>query len=385
MSGSVLFLALAAKKIRDSERAAARSRSAAKKKRQEEEEKRKRSYSSGSSSESQRKRYERCIADEIREDEQLRGFFQDLDIEIDTVRREIGSEFEAKAVELHELAQKYDKERQKILNELRESGIRTEEGRDMWYSLESFRLNERRPRRGYYDYDKRIEYSVMTKFNGLELTKEMLEDPENTYYKDRYEKQKEKCDKLREEDAVNQKRLKRRKFISKLTFGPTYSAEWEINHLEKKLAENRKQYEIEEQHKTDLENFEKLTPEQKQKILAYKEATSALGEAVSAVNKAYDSFKKKVPGKEDKEVVLQAVDRVAVKRNMTQEDFEEIFIKLDKVAIKRNRDEYGRSYSYYDRDPLESTISGFVKHVYEADDGFVERNAEEIIEDREKR
>jgi hypothetical protein len=64
---------------------------------------------------------------------------------------------------------------------------------------------------------------------------------------------------------------------------------------------------------------------------------------------------------------------------------------MDRVAIRRNRGEYdgkGRYYEYRSyglEGRKKDLVHGFVKHVYEEDPDFVERNMEEVLEDEESR
>ena len=120
--GMMYLAALAAAKKKQDKRHAAARRERRRRENAEREANEKRNSSYGSHSEDEPS-YIECIDQEITNDQELKEFFQKLYQKIQEIRDDSGAEQRAKAVELRDLAEKYNAEKTKIEKRLEESGI----------------------------------------------------------------------------------------------------------------------------------------------------------------------------------------------------------------------------------------------------------------------
>jgi len=243
----------------------------------------------------------------------------------------------------------------------------------------------------YKDKSSMVVFHAADTFNGLKLTDEMLTDPNNTYYRDRYEDLAQKYEPIEGERAALIEEIERKEKRLKYTFFNKEEKEADITKLKEKLAEiDRKLAEL-EQAKMECETFEKLTPQQKKKISEYLGLVDSMIKTASMISK-YGREYEKVSIVHDyeyeKETIEEGLSEMIEKEGMSEEDIDELFKKLDLIAIRRNRGEYDFSYVQYggkkdwklsDYKRIKGVMEGFIRYVYEEDDKFVERNLEDTV------
>lgn len=325
-----------------------------------------------------KKSYPECVLEEMNSDEVLRSFFTTLKRNMQLYRREQASEQEESARKTAEIVDKYKVERDRIVQEIKDSGIVCQIGYPITYSLERFEIEKEN------NYGQTI-FDTIARFNGIELTKEILENPDDTTFKDRYEKKKAYNDKLRAKKEEKEKELKRQELLLKIIPFKRWERENKIANIRSELRGFEREFEEEERLRKEMETFDSLTPEQRKLILDYFAVTDCIRKGATEINNEVYEFERKLPPLGQKEVVEEGLERTMREMGMGEEEITDIFMRLDKVAIKRFRDEYSTGRSHYSGEPTRIVIESFIKNIYEEDPEFVDRNMDEVIEDEQNR
>ena len=369
MGGAVIMLALLAKQQRDRQR---RMESARKKREEElrlkkEKEKQRRSYSSTNYGEN--RSYADCVRYEIEEDEELKKFFDDLEETVEKVRNAHVKSYTERAIELDGVLKKYESQMQEMKKKLEEEGVEVETGRSSSYNLS---------RIGCEGNDVYTDYAVPKSFNGLRLSKDMVENPNDETYKRKFEDLDKQTAEKEAEKAELEKELRRLERLKRIPFTDKYELDNKIKKIKEKISDNASFFERKEEAKRNLDTFNSLTPEQRKDIASYLEATGLLYEGTRAIRDCAYHFDREKPDKGSPEIMEEALAEMDGK-GYTEEELNKIFLKLDRIAIRRYRGEY-RSRSSIWSPKYKGTLEGFIKHVYDTDEMFVERNADLIRE-----
>ena len=304
-----------------------------------------------------------CLVLEMEEDEYLRKFFTILNRHVQRVRCTYGAEYEREAMKLHDTVQKFYAKRVEIAARIKASGLAMNENvLGPMYNLGDF--ND-----GSFGYEtNRFDYT--DKFGGLRITKDMINNPNDTTFKDRYEKKKaENIGK-----AERQKELKRRLRIKRLfgrifTFGRRKVAE-EIEDLRYEIDHIGMDLENEEHYERDYQKYRNLTRGQKGLIYQYLVTTDAIDKGVDAIGACFRRFEESKPPITDMEVLEQAFDRM-VSNGMNAEDVERVMERIDDVVQKRRLGMYDKKRRItLKKDTLESV---FLDKIY----GFDESSEKE--------
>ena len=292
-----------------------------------------------------------CLVEEMQRDEFLKRFFDTLEGHVQRIKRAKGVEYERQAREMDELVSKFVQKKAEIVAKLIRSGVQLDENvLGPIYDMGKFELGK-----GVTDY-KRLDYAAF--FNGIQLTPEILSNPEDTTFRDNYEKAKAKAEGL-DERAEELKRELRR---NKIGFGE--DRDKRRASLEKELRQVRHDIDAVGHCKRDLERFESLTSEQKALILQYLETNQAIERGVDEINRLLEEFKISIPRETDMVVMNEALNRMSA-NGMNEQDLLKIFEKLDSIEIRRRRGEF-ESRSKIDTRRYESAET-FVQDVYEID------------------
>lgn len=361
-----------------------RSRNAARRRQEERRKKERENNSSrGYSSYSETIPYLDCLLYEIDSDEKLAYFFKTLKENAEKLREESRSSDRDEAQEIASMVERYQEGRAQIEKRLTDSGIEVKGIDSKSYSMDSFRIVSKESSYGRYDY-----ITTRTSFNGLELTLDRLNNPD---FKEKYESQKAKCDELRVKKELKEKELSRQQSLLKyLPFGKS-DRRLEISKINDELNSINRELEVEAQYRQEMETFESFTPEQLEDIKKYLEATDCMSRAIDSINAKAREFRGKLPRIDEKDIVERAFNNTIEELGLEEADIADIFRRMDRVAIRRNRGEYDGKGTYYEyrsyglEGRKKDLVHGFVKHVYEEDPDFVDRNMEEVLEDEESR
>jgi hypothetical protein len=370
MGGAVIMLAMLARQRRERERRMAQAR-----RRREEEDRRlrlkkedeRRTYSS--TNYGGNKTYTDCVRYEIERDEELRKFFDDLDSTIERVRNGHVRQYTERAVELDKVLKKYGSQMEEIKKKLEESGVEVKTKRTLAYILS---------RIGYIESNEPTDYEVPVTFNGIRLTKEMLENPDDKTYQNRYDDLEKQTEEKEKEKAQLEKELRRLERRERIPFTNKYEINNKKRQVKLKLEENEEYFQRKEQARKELEIFNSFTPDQRKTITDYLGAERALQDGLKAMRECARYFESEKPDKDSKEIMEEALVEMG-KNGYSEEDLNKIFLKLDRVAIKRYRGEYYREPSMWSP-RYKGSLEGFIAHVYDTDETFVERNADQIRE-----
>ena len=368
MGGAVIMLALLAKQQRDRERRMA----SARKRREEEElrlkkEKERRSYSSTNRGED--RSYVDCVRYELESDEELRKFFDDFEESVGDVRRYHVKEYTERALELDGVFKKYAAQMEEMKKKLEEDGVEVETGGYLSYNL---------ARIGCKDVEGYTILQIPLTFNGLKLNKKTAENPEDQTFQTCYDDLEKQTVEKEAEKAELEKELRKLERLMKIPFTNKYQLENKIKEVKKKLDDNASFFERKEKAKKELDTFNNLTPEQRKIIVNYLEATDALHEGIKGMRDCEYSYSREMPPINSKEIMEEALIQMEEK-GFTEEQLNKIFLKLDRIAIRRYRGDYS-SGPFVWGSKYKGTLEGFIKHIYDTDEMFVERNADLIRE-----
>lgn len=346
--GMFYLAALAAAKKRQEASIAAARRE---RMRREEEEKQKQSNSSIEYNGSKRKIDEKnsnlpnffdCVSYELNDDEELSAFFQQLLLKIHEIRNR-------DLKEIRERAENCIEQIKAIYNEMNEIKERINRPRfvisgsrgfqsDAEVNLEDF-LSEfcdsnKRNRENtlYVDIYYHLHYVIKN-------APEIYEDRDEADYYSR-------CARI--EDVV--------KAIRGETDGFEDKKRWELQDL-----------------------VYRMSPEEKKDIIRFYELSQKLKDSVSelaSIKQEFDSCKVELG---DKELMLQAMQLLEEDGTISEEEITRIFRKLDRIAIARARGEYDEQKEK-NKQIHGLVIRSFVRHVYEEDPTFVDRNLAEIVD-----
>ena len=379
--GAIVLLAAAAAAQEQRRRArdAARRREEERKK-QENKNNSNRSHSSSS----ERIPYLDCLMYEIKADETLSKFFAALKDNAERAREEQGKSLRDEAQNIANMIEKYLEGRLEIEKRLVASGIEVRSLLSDYYSMDSFSIISKED--PHSDQCRQITTGVT--FNGLDLS---LNSLDNTRFRERYESQKEKCDGLRIEKGEKEELIKKQESLLKyVPFGKNARRDV-IAKTKKELKEIERELEREERLRKELETFESFTPSQIQDIRKYLEATICMYKAMQSIRSKAREFAAKVPKIDEKTIIEKALEATMDELHLGEEELADIFRRMDKVAIKRYRGEFDDEGIYYDFSDYgllgrkKDLVRGFIKHVYEEDPEFAERNMVEVIKDEESR
>ena len=370
--GMVPFLVIAAaeKRRRDASAAASRRRKA------EEERRRKKSEESHhySSSSKRELSYTECLFQEmIYENPKLLEFFEKLDSAVTEAIGELTPEQSKHLEECLALLGKYKEQLNGVVKKIGETGLSVD---NLSYGVY----------RSAYDGRYNRAYTSVT-FDGVRIPKNMAENPNDKTYEDEYNQVLEKNRDLlmaeietRSNIARLEKRLNGHYFIR----SHREDDEREYAKAKQKLEDIKYAKEKVEAAKKKRDVVAKLTPEQRKLIVEFYsiiEPIEQVSELIETHSRAVCKARKENP-RDKKEIIERAFEILGARENLSKEDIAELFDELDRIAIRRNRGEYSERYETYEqsqvKDRLRGTVHGFIKHIYEADPKFVERNAWEI-------
>ena len=377
--GMVPFLLIAAAEKRRRDAAAA----SARRKRAEEDKKKKSQSSSYSYSSSRGSCMERPYIDSLLKEiaydnPELLEFFEKLFGAMNIAIEESCAESTKGITDCLDLAEKYVKQQQLLKERMKQAGLPVDELRfDGGVSFYAREANGRHL--GYVPTD--------ISFAGATITKAMAENPQDRTFEDAHERMQEEVESVNEKEKQIKADLeiKKKKLSHAILRKTKDSLTDSIKEDEERLSSFsavRKQADIAEKRR---DFFRNLTPDQRKLISEYyviSEQVKKLANLVREHSSKRESTRRNL---DDREIILRAFEILCQKENMTQEDIAKIFDQLDKVAIKRHRGEYDMKSWSTSKDAKAETyapaVKGFVKHIYEADPNFVERNAWEISDE----
>ena len=374
----ILLVAHAAQEQRRKSRNAAR-------RRQEERKRQEENNSSRSSYSSYRYTipYLDCLMYEIDSDEKLSCFFETLKENAEKLREESGKGYRESAQDIATMVDNYQEGRSQIEKKLTDSGIEVKGIDSKGYSLDSFSIVSKES-----TYDRYTYISTRATFNGLELTTDKLNNPD---FKEKYEEQKKKCDELRVQKAMKEKELSRQQSLFKyLPFGKP-DRRLQISKIKDALKSIEEELALEEKYRKEMQIFESFTPEQRKTIQRYLIATDYMSRAIDSINKMAREFRGKLPSIDEKDIIEKAFNDTIAELGLEEADIADIFRRMDRVAIRRHRGEFDGKSEYFEyadygiKGRKKDLVKGFIKHVYEEDPDFVDRNMEEVLEDEETR
>lgn len=370
MGGAVIMLALLARQQRERERRMAQAR-----KRREEEERKlrlkkeneRRAYSSTNRGEN--KSYADCVRYEIEEDEELRKFFDDLEASVETVRNGHVRQYTERAIELDGVLKKYASQMGELKKKLEEDGVKVSTEKTLSYRLS---------RIGHMESDEATSFDMPITFNGIRLSKEMFENPNDRTYQNNYDDLDRQTEEKEKEKVELEKELRKLERREKIPFTNKYEINSRIRQVKIKMEANKEFFERKEKAKRELEIFNSLTPDQRKTITDYLGAAKALQEGLRAIRDCERYFEREKPEKDNKEIMEEALVEME-KKGYTEEDLNKVFLKLDRTAIRRYRGDYSKASSIWNP-KYKGTLEGFIRHAYDTDEMFVERNADLIRE-----
>lgn len=331
------------------------------------------SKSQGYSDSDYSKSYVDCVIAELDNDDVLKNFFENLLNNVQSYREEQGSEKKKEGEDILALLKGYCEGRAELVRRLNELGVKVEEFRPTKYDVTGFEL----------DTKKRYD-SVPTgaTFNGIGLTLDELDNPK---FEEEYENQKTKCDEIRANLPKLERKIKIQRILDKIIGSEKTSSNLRVSTSEKMFREDDLYHE--EQLKKRLDTYKSFTPEQLQEIHKYLEATQYIEKAINLLKTKIGEFESAIPDISEKRVIEEALSRTMAELGLGEEEIAEIYKRLDRVAIRRFRGEYDddKSYSRDFETPQRRMLRGFIKHVYEEDPEFVDRNMDQVIEDEKTR
>ncbi len=379
----MLAAAAAAKRKQDQRKAAARRE----RRRRDEERRAKEKNGYSRSSSGKLPSFYACVEHELREDTELREFFQELYKKMHEVRNEATKDYPVKAEKFVEIADKYRAERQRIQEELIKLGVKFE-GYDNLGSISvkqfssednhnpSFSVLNRNRGNGIWGHSDRKHYERRASINGLE-TKYISESLVMEEYPET------KLNIATEELRINkEKRANLKKEYDKLAKRRLFVNEDKKTHRLKVLSNQMSELDNtigQNELAIKLHTFAAgLTDDQKKELVKYLRAEEGIRGACNGAMSLLSNFGRALPKFKDEKVMFAAL-QLMENEGLTEERITSIFRTLDKIAIRRERGEYSSSLS---KDNYEDSeiLKLFIKKVYEADPEFVDRNLAEIVE-----
>lgn len=391
-----LAAAAAAKKKREQEHATARRRRA----RQREEENR-REFSQSSSSEKKYTYIDYLYREiYIAKNPKLVSFFDKLTQYTKECINEECAPLIEDCNEDFEKIEEISKELEKMETEMKEIGIHDEMKmyNDTIYYLSSSGKADIYNPFTYKTYKTTGAY--LSRFNGIYIDREMLENPDNNKYRLEYNREKTKLESITSNKQQLKKDLKKEKRSIKFSYEKRMKKEERIRSLEQSIRwlELNEQWFSEdmENAKRQMEIFESLTPEQKDLILRYLVKVEEMQKIKEKWKKNYWKIEN-ISNLSNKEIWNQArqraLERIIKESNIENDEdgeyseLDEIYKELDKVGIKGMTKAYDMNTGYIDEYMQKKYLEGiewFIKEVYEADDSYTDRNASLLKKNGEK-
>ena len=304
-----------------------------------------------------------CVLLEMQENDFLRDFFTILDRHVKTIRNisVVGDVRQARKI--YETVQKIARARQDIVRRLNDIGITVEEN-----YIGSF-VDFGNIIGGDFGYESK-EFPKAYRFNGIDLKKEMLLNPNDSTYKDKYEEEKLKnIDRAKRLEELKKEYRKKKalRFLSDVDREELKGMKLQIQSLQRVSGE-------EQYYERDERRFRELSDGTKKAILQYFEATEAIEKGADALKDIEKGLEAKRPPIDSVEVLDEAFSRMQA-NGMIEEDVERVMEILDEVAEKRKHGFYDRKGKVYRK---QRDVEGlFSKAIY----GFDEEKEKSMLKE----
>jgi len=369
-----LLIAAAEKRRRDEAAAASRRRASQEKSKKQNSS----SYSYSRSYSSMDKPYIISLIKELKyENPELLKFFKELDLAVDEAIVQRSEESTKRILECIELYKKHLKQLEITRGKLLKAGIVVTNPDRSSYALH---LNAKEA------CDQGIYYvNLRPAFNGIDVPRSMASNPQDDTYRSKYEKIHSNNEPLDEEERIAKEGLlaAQKKLSHAILKRTKESLQSSIDGYKDDLMHVKTRREMEAEARRKAEFVESLTPEQRKLIEEYYTVAETIEKLAKLINEHSHQRENLQKSRSSKETIVLASEILRKKKNLSEEDIKRVFEQLDKVAIKRHRGEYDvNSYSTaeWEVEKMKPMLEGFIKHVYEADPEFTERNAWEITE-----
>ena len=307
-----------------------------------------------------------CLKIEMEEDFILADFFKKLDGYVQRVRRLRGSQYEREAKKTAEMVERLAKKQQELASRIKGKGI------TMLEFSNGYRLNDFELGTEFTFQD--IDHNYSNIFNGLRVTKEMLQNPNDTTFEDKLKEEQDKNVERRKRIAELKAEYRSKRFP--LMF--TSKGRSELEELRNNIGQLEFAIKGEDNRAKDLETWNGFSPDDRALMVDYLEVTSSVNKGIDVIRGLVKKFEREIPKRNDPTVIHEALGRM-VQDGMTEEDFRTIFEKIEAVALKRDAGVYGRKYISGDR--RDTLVDGFVMNVFDVD-GKLKREKEDS--EREK-
>lgn len=311
-----------------------------------------------------------CLLIEMEGNEYLRNFFGALKGHAQTVRKASGADYDREVRKIHEQVQKFAAKKAEIVESLKARGITVNENvLGPTYTIAGTL--------GGKDY-ARYEYDYAYSFSGVEVKKEMLLNPNDSTFKDRYETAKAKIPEREERIQELKKKLRRQRIFGRFLAPNGDEYKKQISGLKVDIETERLEIGVVDRYKKEYDFFRNLTPGDRQLILQYFETRDAIRKGADAINEHQKEAEAKKPAIYDAKVIDQALERMQA-NGMSEDDIRTIFETLDDVTQKRRLGFYDKAIR---KNPSGYEVeTAFLRDIY----GFDEETERVIINARQDR
>ena len=309
-----------------------------------------------------------CLLMEMEENETLRNFFGALSNHISIVRNVSASNYEREARKIHEQVQKIAAKKAEIVARIRANGI----------TLNENVLGPVYTMTGYgngHEY-QRYEFDYAYRFSGVEIKKEMLTNPNDTTFKDKYEKANAMVPERKAKIADLKRQLRKFRLLGRFTHPDGRSYKEELTRLKVDIEREELSIRAVDRYKRDYEFFNGLTTGERELILNYFKLKDLIAKGVDAINMFHKKAEAEKPPVYDKDVIEKALDRMQA-NGMIEEDMQRVFEIIDDVAQKRRLGFYDKKRSVSGKKDI---ANAFLTEFY----GFDERAENAIIKAKEE-
>lgn len=284
-----------------------------------------------------------CVILESEDNEYLRDFFNVLEKHIQRIRRASSIEYEREARKIHEQVQRFALKRAELVERLNAAGLKINENiLGPVYDLGDFGPS--------LEY-QRYEFNYTDVFGGLRIEKQMLLDPNDTTFKDRYEaeasQRQEKVDRIKKLKS----KLRAKTVVGRIGAESRDAYKDELSTLRDEISHLQLDLKALERYERDYRVYSSMSAGTKRMILQYYEITEAIKKGVDAIKKCHERFERSKPPLTSLSVMDNAFGRME-DNGMIEEDVERVMELLDDVAHKRRLGLYDRKkkVSVYNRE-----------------------------------
>lgn len=324
--------------------------------------------------------YLESVLSKLSSDEELFDFFQKLYQKVHEARAKRGEEYSRYVNdELLVIAENYARERAKIEERLRASGVElSSEGLIGSVEMREFtsRGSDQSTISSIFSSSKPmpaiIEFYEYYKFDGQDVDRDVLLD---FNYNRNLEDARYELSKVEELIALNKERIEA---IKKKKIMLPSKRRYKLWVHERNIERGEFKKKILEEKIKMLEYILSLSDSQREYLIKYFQATEGIKRASDQIRKLSKIYSQSLPEIDSQEVMLEAIELLKAD-GMTDEEIDRALDRLDKLTLNKDSKKTNSDGVVFYGD--EKILRSFIRHVYGVR-GFDELNVEEIKEEK---